>query len=151
VEYGTGIVVSGDGAIVADRQVTDGCLAITIAGHGSADRIAQDRDHDLALLRLYGTRGLKPLDLTGGGGASALELTGVADPQNQAGGGAASSVRAQVAPAGGELALSPPPVAGFSGAAALDGAGKFAGIALLKPVVVAGPNTPAPQAVLVPA
>lgn len=29
VEYGTGVVVSDDGAIVADRQVTDGCLAVT--------------------------------------------------------------------------------------------------------------------------
>jgi peptidoglycan hydrolase-like protein with peptidoglycan-binding domain len=32
VEYGTGIVVSDDGAIVTDRLVTDGCLAITIGG-----------------------------------------------------------------------------------------------------------------------
>ena len=40
---------------------------------------------------------------------------------------------------------------GFSGAAALDSDGKFAGIALLKPVVMAGPAnaTPAAQAVLV--
>src|SRR6195256_2845524 len=27
VEYGTGIVVSADGAIIADRQISDGCLA----------------------------------------------------------------------------------------------------------------------------
>src|SRR5262249_44335214 len=33
VEYGTGVVVSEDGAIVADRAVTDGCLAITIGGY----------------------------------------------------------------------------------------------------------------------
>ena len=63
VEYGTGVVVSDDGAIVADRQVTDGCLAITIAGYGNADRVAEDKDHDLALLRIYGARGLKPLGL----------------------------------------------------------------------------------------
>src|SRR5258707_6895026 len=31
VEYGTGVVVSDDGAIVADREVTDRCLAIAIA------------------------------------------------------------------------------------------------------------------------
>ena len=62
VEYGTGIVVSDDGAIVADRQITDGCLAIAIAGYGNADRVAEDKDHDLALLRIYGARGLKPLD-----------------------------------------------------------------------------------------
>ncbi len=63
VEYGTGVVVSDDGAIVTDRQVTDGCLAVTIGGYGNADRVAEDKDHDLALLRIYGARGLKPLDL----------------------------------------------------------------------------------------
>ena len=65
VEYGTGIVVSDDGAIVADRQVTDGCLSIVIAGFGNADRVAEDKEHDLALLRIYGARGLKPLGLEG--------------------------------------------------------------------------------------
>ena len=63
VEYGTGVVVSDDGAIVADRQITDGCIAIAIAGFGNADRVAEDKDHDLALLRIYGARGLKPLNL----------------------------------------------------------------------------------------
>ena len=83
---------------------------------------------------------------------SGVELTGIADPQNQAGGGAVSSVKASVAPigSGGELALSPAPAIGFSGAAALDTEGKFAGIALLKPVLVAGP-TNGSAAALVPA
>src|SRR6266571_1956756 len=45
VEYGTGVVVSDDGAVIADRQVTDGCLAIAIAGYGNADRVAEDKDH----------------------------------------------------------------------------------------------------------
>src|SRR5277367_3435426 len=36
VEYGTAIVVSDDGAILADREITDGCIAITIGGHGNA-------------------------------------------------------------------------------------------------------------------
>ena len=40
VEYGTGVVVSQDGAIVADREITDGCLTIAIAGFGNADRVA---------------------------------------------------------------------------------------------------------------
>ncbi len=154
VEYGTGIVVSDDGAVLADRQVTDGCLAITLAGYGNADRVAEDKDHDLALLRLYGARGLKPLNLAGDGAKSAIELTGIADPQNQGGGAAASSVKAAVAQTGGgsDLALSPAPAIGFSGAAALDADGQFAGMALLKPAVVAGPPNAAPaQAVLVPA
>jgi peptidoglycan hydrolase-like protein with peptidoglycan-binding domain len=155
VEYGTGVVVSEDGAIVADRQITDGCLAITIAGYGNADRVAEDKDHDLALLRIYGVRGLKPLGLTDGAAKSAVELTGIADPQNQGGGAAVSNVKVSVAQvgSGGDLALSPPPAVGFSGAAALDGGGKFAGLALLKQVIVAGPpnTTPAAQAALVPA
>src|SRR5580698_6307918 len=66
VEYGTGVVVSDDGAIVADREITDGCLAITIGGFGSADQVADDKDHGLALLRIYGARGLKPLGLSNG-------------------------------------------------------------------------------------
>jgi len=148
VEYGTGIVVSEDGAIVTDRQVVDGCLAIAIAGHGNADRIAEDKDHDLALLRIYGARGLKPLNLTDGVAKSSVELTGISDPQNQGGGAAASSVRASVTQvgSGNDLALSPTPAMGFSGAAVLDADGKFAGMVQLKPVVVAGPPTAAPAA-----
>jgi peptidoglycan hydrolase-like protein with peptidoglycan-binding domain len=155
VEYGTGVVVSEDGSIVADRQVTDGCLAVVVAGYGNADRVAEDKEHDLALLRIYGARGLKPLGLGSGAAKSGIELTGIADPQNQGGGSAASSVKATAGPvgAGNELALSPAPAVGFSGAAALDADGKFAGIALLKPVIVAGPPsaTPAAQAALIPA
>jgi peptidoglycan hydrolase-like protein with peptidoglycan-binding domain len=154
VEYGTGVVVSDDGAIVTDRQVTDECLAITVGGYGNADRIAEDKDHDLALLRIYGARGLKPLNLTGGASKTALDLTGISDPQNQGGGATVSSVKATVAQIGGgnDVALSPPPALGFSGAAAVDADGKFAGLALLKPVLVAGPANATPaEATLVPA
>ena len=155
VEYGTGVVVSEDGAILADRQITDGCLAITIPGYGHADRVAEDKDHDLALLRIYGARGLKPLGLAGGAAPLGVELTGIADPQGQGGGSAVSSAKAAITPvgSGGDLALSPPPALGFSGAAALDGDGRFAGIVLLKPLVVAGPAnaTPTAQSALVPA
>jgi peptidoglycan hydrolase-like protein with peptidoglycan-binding domain len=155
VEYGTGVVVSDDGAIIADREITDGCLAIAIAGFGNADRVAEDKDHDLTLLRIYGARGLKPLALSSGAAKSSVETTGIADPQNQGGGASVSSVKASIAQVdgGGDVALSPPPALGFSGAAALDSDGKFAGIALLKPVIVAGPPnaTPTAQAVLVPA
>ncbi len=155
VEYGTGIVVSDDGAIVADREITDGCLVIAIAGYGNADRVAEDKGHELALLRIYGARGLKPLGLGNGAAKSGVELTGIVDPQSQGGGGAVSSVKATVTQVGGsgDLALSQAPALGFSGAAALDADGKFAGVALLKPVVVAGPTnvTPAAQAALVPA
>jgi hypothetical protein len=153
VEYGTGVVVSEDGAIVTDRQITDGCLAVVIAGYGDADRVTEDKEHDLALLRIYGARGLRPLGLANGAAKSGVELTGIVDPQSQGGGAAASSIKASVAQVGSELALSPAPAVGFSGAAALDADGKFAGVALLKPVIVAGPASAAPasQAALIPA
>jgi hypothetical protein len=155
VEYGTGIVVGRDGMIVADRRATDGCLTIAIGGFGNADRLAEDKDHDLVLLRIYGARGLTPLSTATGTSKSAVELTGIADPQSQGGGSLASSMTATVTPVGngGDLALSPAPGPGFSGAAARDIEGKFAGIALLRPLVVAGPPTAAPaaQAALIPA
>jgi peptidoglycan hydrolase-like protein with peptidoglycan-binding domain len=148
VEYGTGVVVSADGAIVTDRQVVDGCLSIVVAGQnlssiGNADRTAEDKDHDLALLRIYGARGLKPLALNGGAAKQNVELAGVADPQNQGGGSAVSSVKAQL---GSDASLTPAPGLGFSGSAALDADGIFAGVALLKPVLVAGPTVTAAPA-----
>jgi peptidoglycan hydrolase-like protein with peptidoglycan-binding domain len=146
VEYGTGIVVSNDGAIIADREITDGCLAVAVAGFGNADRVAEDKEHGVALLRIYGARGLKPLNLAGGLANSSVELTGIADPQSQRGAAAASNVKASVAPVGSDFALLPAPGLGFSGAAARDADGKFAGIALLKPAVVAGPPNAAPSA-----
>jgi peptidoglycan hydrolase-like protein with peptidoglycan-binding domain len=147
VEYGTGIVVSEDGAIVTDRLVVDGCLSIVVAGYGNADRTAEDKNNDLALLRIYGARGLKPLALNSGAAKPGIELTGIADPQNQGGAAAVSSVKAQL---GGDATLTPAPGLGFSGAAAHDADGAFAGVALLKPVVVAGPTitASAPQASL---
>jgi peptidoglycan hydrolase-like protein with peptidoglycan-binding domain len=153
VEYGTGVVVSDDGAILADRQITDGCLTVAIAGFGNADRVAEDKEHDLALLRIYGARGLKALNLANAATKTALDLTGIADPQSQGGGAAVTGVKASVAQLGGagDIALTPAPAPGFSGAPAQDGDGRFAGIALSKPVQLAGATNgvPAAQAVLV--
>jgi hypothetical protein len=155
VEYSTGLVVTEDGAILADREANDGCQAISIQGFGRADLIGDDRERGLALLHIYGVRGLKPLALADGAARTSVDITGVADPQNQGGAAAVSSVKAQVTQVGtgGDLALSPAPAIGFSGAPALDDGGKFAGVALLKPVVVAtnaAPGAaPASQAVLV--
>ncbi|WP_027514702.1 serine protease [Bradyrhizobium sp. WSM1417] len=151
VEYGTGIVVSDDGAILTDRLVTDSCLAITVAGYGSADRLAEDKEHDLALLHIYGARGLKPFSLGSGAAKTSVDVVGIADPQSQGGAAGVSTLKAALASIGGDSALSPPPAVGFSGSAAIDGDGKFAGIALLKPAMVAGAATsvPASQAVMV--
>ncbi|KRR03956.1 peptidoglycan-binding protein [Bradyrhizobium jicamae] len=153
VEYGTGVVVGDDGAIIADRQITDGCLTVAIAGFGNADRVAENKEHDLALLRIYGARGLQALNLANAATKTSLDLTGIADPQNQGGGAAVTGAKASVTQLGGasDVALTPAPALGFSGAPAQDGDGRFAGIALLKPVQVAGTTNgvPAAQAVLV--
>lgn len=154
VEYSTGIVASADGAIVADRQSIDGCMSVAVPGYGNATRIADDESRELALLRIYGATGLKPLAMAGNGAAkSNLSLTGIADPQNQGGRNAVTTVTATTTLAGTDTTLSPEPALGFSGAAAMDSDGKFAGIARLKPAIVAGPaGTPLPsQALLVPA
>ncbi len=58
--------VSSDGAIVTDRRPSTDASRSSSPGHGNADRIAEDKDHDLALLRIYGARGLKPIALVGG-------------------------------------------------------------------------------------
>jgi hypothetical protein len=154
VDYGTGTVVSGDGAIVTDRDITDGCVAITIPGLGHADRIAEDREHGLALLRVYGARGLKPLALSGGGATSNVEVIGIADPQSQGGAAAVTGVKAQATTLGGagDYALTPAPALGYSGAAAVTPDGKFAGLALLRQTMIAGAGATvaSPQAVLVP-
>ena len=155
VEYSTGLVVSDDGTILADREATDACLAIAIQGLGHADRLAEEKDRGLALLRIYGAQGLKPLGLTDGAAKTSVDIVGIADPQNQGGGAAVTSAKAQVTQVGtgGDLALSPSLPIGFSGATALDDSGKFAGLALIKPVEVAtaapAAAAPAAQAVLV--
>jgi len=145
--------VTEDGAIIADREATDGCQAVAIQGLGNVDRVAEDKDRDLALLRTYGARGLKPLALADGAAKASVDIVGIADPQNQGGGAAVTSAKAQAnqVGTGGNLALSPAPAVGFSGAPALDDGGRFAGVALLKPVVVATATgaSPAPQALLV--
>lgn len=149
IEYATGIVVSPDGAIVTDRNAVDGCETIVIPGHGNADRILDDPARELALLRLYGVTGLKPVTFAGGPAKSEVSVTGIADPQSQGGGAAITGMASHLASNGGDVKLEPAPGLGFSGAAVTDTEGKFAGLALLKTPVVAGP-APAPvQASLV--
>jgi peptidoglycan hydrolase-like protein with peptidoglycan-binding domain len=155
VEYGTGIVVSAAGHILTDRGVTDGCNVIVVSGYGDADRQAEDKAADLALLRVYGAPDLVPAAFAGDAAKGPdLTLLGIADPQGQGGGSAISTVAAKLK---GE-ALEPAPQPGFAGAAALDGEGRLIGMVELKMPVVAdlgagnagAPNAP-PQATVVPA
>lgn len=152
VEYATGIVARADGMIVTDRQAIDGCQSMVVAGQGPAEMIAEDRSHELALLRIYGATKLKPLALGAGTATAGLDVVGIADPQNQAGGAAVSTVKSAAMPGnGGEAVLSPAPGIGFAGAAVIGSDGVFAGLAQLKPMVTAGPAPPTAQALLIPA
>ncbi|MGD0148777.1 MAG: serine protease [Xanthobacteraceae bacterium] len=135
VEYGTAIVVSGQGHLITSAQIADGCQAITIPGFGHAERIAADKANDVALLRIYGAPDLLPVPLDGDSSAGDdITLVGVADPLAQAGGGAVTRAPAHRNAQG----LDPAPKLGFSGAAAIDAQGRFAGMVDLSSTAVAG-------------
>jgi peptidoglycan hydrolase-like protein with peptidoglycan-binding domain len=149
VDYGTGIVVTRRGHILADRQLTEGCNVIEIAGHGDADRAAEDPAAGLSLLRVFDAPELVPAALVHEGArGNDLMLVGIADPAAQGGARAASTISAKLS--GDDI--QPAPQLGFSGAAALDAQGRFAGMVTLKTPVVAtagAESVPLPQASLV--
>jgi peptidoglycan hydrolase-like protein with peptidoglycan-binding domain len=146
VEYGSAVVLDAAGHLATSREVTEECQTITVAGLGPAVVAAEEKDGGLAVLRVYGARGLKPIMLASAAGDGSLNLRGIADPQMQNGGNAVTTVSANVA--GGTVA--PTPASGFAGAAALDRDGKLAGVIDLRPQLVAGPAT-ASRATLIPA
>jgi peptidoglycan hydrolase-like protein with peptidoglycan-binding domain len=146
IEYGTGIVVSAAGHVVTDRQLTEGCSVLQIAGHGDATRIA---DHDgLTLLRVFGASALTPAALVHeGASASALTLVGIADPKTQSGARVVTTATVQFNRDG----LAPPPQPGFAGAAAVDAQGRIFGLVTLKaPVLASAAATTVPPATVVP-
>jgi hypothetical protein len=76
-----------------------------------------------------------------------LRLVGVADPLAQEGSGAVTSVTARLT----GQSIEPAPKPGFSGAAAVDAQGRFAGMVALNSPVVAGNGPATAQAKMVPA
>jgi Trypsin-like peptidase domain len=147
VEYGTALVVSGQGHLITSAQIADGCQAIAIPGFGHAERIAADKANDIALLRVYGAQDLPSAALAGDSGTGDdLTLVGIADPLAQAGGGAVTRAPARRSAQG----LDPAPKLGFSGAAAVDAQGRFAGMVDLSSTAVAGAGAVS-QATLIPA
>jgi hypothetical protein len=149
VEYGTGIIVSSAGHILADRELTESCNVIAVSGYGNADRTVDDSSKDLALLRVYGLSDLAPA-IFAPDAARGPDLTvlGIADPQMQEGAGiAVSSITPKLK---GEV-IDPVPQLGFSGAAVLDAQNRIAGIVELKPLLIAtiGASNAQPQATIV--
>jgi S1-C subfamily serine protease len=157
VDYGTAIVVSDRGYLLASAPVVDQCQSITVSGFGHAERVAVDSTGDLALLRLYGAQNLIPAGFASDSvPTDNLALVGIADPLAQPGDAAVTRVQAHLAPQGlAPNGLDPMPKLGFSGAAAVDPQGRFAGMVSLKWQQVASSATPGlalgAQAALIPA
>jgi hypothetical protein len=151
VEYGSGVFVSAVGHLLTDRNLLDGCNVLVLPGIGNAERIATDVNGELALLRVYGARNTTPIGMIGASPPSgpAVTLLGVADPRTQGGGAEVSAVSAKLGAEASTQPLETAPALGFAGAAVLDAQGRFAGVAVLKAQVVAGPAG-APQAGVVP-
>lgn len=130
VQYGSGIVVTQSGHVVTERQLTDNCQTIVIAGFGRADRIAEDKATDITLLQINGARNLKSVMFSSDAPKSAdLTLLGIAAPETQAGTRNVTSASAKLRGVdGSRVLLDARPARGFIGGAALDGQGQFVGM-----------------------
>jgi S1-C subfamily serine protease/peptidoglycan hydrolase-like protein with peptidoglycan-binding domain len=130
VEYGSGIVVSETGHVVTQRDLTDKCHGLIVAGLGRAERVAEDENTHLALLKINGARKLSPLPMSNKPPKSgALVLHGVPVPLAQAGDSKVHSTAAKLQGVeGSRVLLDIVPSSGFIGGAALDGDGNFVGM-----------------------
>jgi hypothetical protein len=150
VAYGTGIVLSEDGYIVTGRRFADGCDIITVPGIGNAERIAFDEANGLGLLRVYGKSKLKAAVLAPDNAPRDLKLVGIPDPHTQNGDSRRSTIAAQLADGNAIRLRDSVPLAGFSGAAALDGKGRVLGVMEMHGLQLASVQPAAPPMRLIP-
>ena len=150
VGYGTGVVVSDDGHIVTDRRFADGCEVINVPGIGNAERIALDETHGLGLLRVYGKQKLKTAALAPDTALRDIKLVGIPDPHTQNGDSRRSTLTAQLSDSNAIRLRDSVPLAGFSGAAALDGKGRVLGIMEMGGMQLASAQSAAPPVRLIP-
>ena len=149
VEYGNGLVVSAEGHIVTDRKLTEGCQVLVASGIGDAVRIADDKNNGLALLRVYGPRKLSPLSFAQDAPKTGdVSLVGIPDPREQ-GDRKLTEIKARLAGGTAIELRQPAPMAGFSGAAALDTQGRFLGMMEMRSAVLASIEPAAPPVRLV--
>jgi hypothetical protein len=150
VEYGTGLIVSARGHIVTDRKLAAGCQVIIADGLGDADRVAEDQERSLALLRVYGSRKLSPLALAADTARKGdLTLVGIPDPKEQNGAKKLTEIKARLAENNAIELRQPVPMAGFSGAAALDAQGQVLGMMEMRNFVLASTEPAAPPVRLI--
>jgi Trypsin-like peptidase domain len=150
VEYGNGLVVSERGHIITDRKLAAGCQVIVADGLGDADRVADDKDGGLALLRVYGPHKVSPLALSAATFKKGdVTLVGIPDPKEQNGARKLTEIKARVAESNAIELRQPVPMAGFSGAAAVDAQGQFLGMMQMQNFVLASTESVAPPVRLV--
>ena len=149
VEYGNGLVVSAKGYIVTDARLAHGCQVLVVQGLGDADRVAEDADKGLALLRVYGPRKLTPAALPRVAKAGDITLSGVPDPKDGGARDRIADIKARLT-AGNAIELREPvPMAGFTGAAAIDSNGHVIGLTAIGPALLASIRPAAPPVRLV--
>src|SRR5262245_55914173 len=138
VEYGNGLVVSASGHIVTDLNLVSRCQVIVDTDLGNADQVAEDTNNGLALLRVYGARKLAPLTLVfDPSRKDDVTLVGFPDPKEQNDARKLTEIKARLSGPNAIELRRPVPMAGFSGAAALDTQGKFLGMMQMRNFVVA--------------
>lgn len=146
VEYTTAVIASADGYLIASRRATEGCNVIVAASLGPAERVAEDKSADLALLRVYGAQKLSPLPLTGEA-PQGNDVTVIGMPDPQSGDGALIAASAKLIGGATSATLQPAPAPGLAGAAVVDRNGRFAGLVETRNALVASTLPPnAPQA-----
>jgi hypothetical protein len=150
VEYGNGLIVSDRGHIITDRKLAAGCQVIVAEGIGDADRVADDKDGGLALLRVYGPHKVSPLVLSATTfNKGNVTLVGIPDPKEQNGARKLTEIKARLAENNAIELRQPVPMAGFSGAAAVDAQGQFLGMMQTQNFVLASTASVAPPVRLV--
>ncbi|HET9718055.1 MAG TPA: serine protease [Pseudolabrys sp.] len=150
VEYGNGLVVSRRGHIVTDRKLTEGCRVIIAAGVGHADRVAEDEDTNLALLRVYGSPKVKPVAFASDVPRTGdVTLIGIPDPKEVNGPTKLTEVKARLANGNAIELHRLEPMAGLAGAAAIDAQGRVLGMMEMRSFVLASNEPSLPPVRLV--
>jgi hypothetical protein len=119
-------------------------------GLGDAERVAEDADKGLALLRVYGPRKLTPAALSRAAAKSGdITLTGVPDPKDGGARDRIADIKARLTAGNAIEPRDPVPMAGFTGAAAIDGDGHVIGLTAVGPAQLASIRPAAPPVRLV--
>jgi hypothetical protein len=146
VDYGNGLTVSAQGHIVTDARLVQGCQVILANGLGDAERIAEDKDKGLALLRVYGPRKFSPLALPRQAASAKGDVTlaGIPDPKESDGRARLVEIKAKLANGNAIDLRDSVPMAGLTGAAAIDASGRFLGLTEMRNAVLASiqPSVP---------